>query len=377
MNHSALARAFRRILAASMPVPAASVLIACSAQTTASSPESKPDTGADAYQAGEMSDDATEQEAAPQVADDADVGDAGTPDDGGDLVDTGDLVTCCGRGPLVPAESCHGIIRTLEAGVLESIDAGDAGWSNGVWRSGPPCNALGCGLTCETFQDGGALFVQCGLDCTGRRPAGLLDGPPARGTRLGAYFAEMARLEAASVAAFRHLRRELVAHGAPKRLLRAATVAVRDEIRHARLAGSLARRYGGVPVRVKVTPLPVRSLDAMALENAVEGCVREAFGALIASWQAIAAQDPSIRATMAAIARDETRHAALAFQVNTWLETRLEASARTRVRDARQAALGTLRDRLEEMPPMLRAQLGLPTASQSRMLAERMARIAA
>jgi hypothetical protein len=78
-------------------------------------------------------------------------------------------------------------------------------------------------------------------------------------------------------------------------------MAARDEIRHTRLAVSLARRYGAVPVPVKVEGQRVRSPDAMALENAVEGCVREAFGALIASWQAIAAQDPSIRAAMATL----------------------------------------------------------------------------
>jgi hypothetical protein len=378
MKPSSLARVFRRILTASMPVPAASALLACSGQTTASAPESRPDAAADAYQGGGMTD-ATEPvlETNPQTVEDADAGDTGNPDDGGDLVDAGNLVQCCGRGPLVPAESCHGLIRAIDAGLLESIDAGDAGWSNGVWESGPQCNALGCEISCQTFPDGGTLFVECGLDCTGRRPEGLLSCPPAVGTPLGAYFAEMSRLEGASVAAFRHLRRELVAHGAPKRLVRAAAMAARDEIRHTRLAVSLARRYGAVPVPVKVEGQRVRSLDAMAIENAVEGCVREAFGALIASWQAIAAQDPSIRAAMAAIARDETRHAALAFQVNAWSERRLEASARIRVREARQAALDTLHDRLDEVPAMLRAQLGLPTAIQARMLADQMARIAA
>jgi hypothetical protein len=185
----------------------------------------------------------------------------------------------------------------------------------------------------------------------------------------------MARLEAASVDAFRHLRRELVAHGAPRRLVRAAERAARDEVRHARLASALARRYGGSPIPAHVAPGPVRSLEAMAAENAVEGCVREAFGALLAHWQAVCAGDPVIRAAMKRIARDETRHAALALQVDAWAHGRLDARARNRVAEARE---GARRELLAEAdatyaPPALRGPLGLPTGKEARALAEQMA----
>ena len=53
----------------------------------------------------------------------------------------------------------------------------------------------------------------------------------------------------------------------------------------------------------------MRELEAIAIENAVEGCVRESFGALLATWQAKTAGDARVRAAMKRIARDETRHA--------------------------------------------------------------------
>ena len=62
-------------------------------------------------------------------------------------------------------------------------------------------------------------------------------------------------------------------------------------------------------MRPRVEALPTRALGVVAIENAVEGCVRETFGALIASWQAEHARDPGIKRLMRSIARDETRHA--------------------------------------------------------------------
>src|SRR5205814_1560141 len=65
----------------------------------------------------------------------------------------------------------------------------------------------------------------------GRRPAGLV-GERGRGRdAVGAYFAEMAWLEAASVRAFASLAEELASHGAPAALVAAARSAARDEAR--------------------------------------------------------------------------------------------------------------------------------------------------
>jgi hypothetical protein len=199
---------------------------------------------------------------------------------------------------------------------------------------------------------------------TGRRPPNLLDpnGPIARNP-LAALFSGAARLEAASVPAFRLLARELSAHGAPARLVRAARAAACDEVRHTRATAALARRYGAEPVKPVIGKLPrARSLAAIAVENAVEGCVRETYGALVALWQARTAADPAVAAAMGPIARDETRHAELARKVADWSTPRLAPAARRRVSDARARAFAELRvEATRPVPAALVALAGLPS----------------
>jgi hypothetical protein len=185
----------------------------------------------------------------------------------------------------------------------------------------------------------------------------------------------MAQLESASVAAFRRMRCELVAHGAPRRLLRGAERAARDEARHFRMMRRLARRRG-----VDVTPAsqridPVRPLRAIAIENAIEGCVNETIGALVAHHQARFAKAQDVREVMRRIASDETRHATLAWQVARWLEFRLDWGSRAAVRDARDQAVMKLV--LESgMAPFehARQQLGLPSRASTLSLVRELGR---
>ena len=229
-----------------------------------------------------------------------------------------------------------------------------------------------CGPTAAT---GGGYELSCILNCAapgpGRRPEGL---EPAAATAsacaVGQYFAEAAHLEAASVHAFRRLERELMAHGAPSSLVAGARRALHDEVRHARLTRQLARAHGGVPAPVRVSPAGRRSLEAIAVENAVEGCVRETFAALLAVHQARAAVDPDVRAAMASIAPDETRHAELAWAVDGWLRTRLDGAARRRVAAARRAAAAELADEASRMPGELARAVGLPDATRTRALVD-------
>jgi bacterioferritin (cytochrome b1) len=223
----------------------------------------------------------------------------------------------------------------------------------------------------------------------GRRPEGYV--PIARGASLGEYLAMSAELEASSVPAFRRLARELRAHGAPPELVSRAVKAARDEIRHARLTRRLAQRFGGAPELPKIGKLPVRSLEAIAEENAREGCVRETFGALLASVQAHRAADAGIRAAMEAIAVDETEHAALAWDVAAWLETQLDGAARAVARQAKQSAYASLLDHVgaaaspregESAPRSAAArlaatdvlQLGLPSPREELQLLQGLAR---
>jgi hypothetical protein len=229
--------------------------------------------------------------------------------------------------------------------------------------------------------DGGASTLSCGVSGTvgcpilngGRRPgyfAALGFGPPAAGRELGTHFARAALMEAGSVEAFRLMRDELAAYGAPRRLVRAASRAMRDEMRHVRQTSALARRFGEKPLAPPPPPpRAVRSLEALATENAVEGCVRETYSALECLWQAETAADPVVRATMKRIARDEMRHLALAWAVHDWARGKLSASARARLRAAQDEAVVALMGEVSQDPHRsLMKEGGLPKGRQSQAL---------
>jgi rubrerythrin len=250
---------------------------------------------------------------------------------------TGSASEACGALPDGHASVTFAAIDQAES------DAGVAP-DGGAYVAGEGLGYLVCQTLCPSSEplcaiesvSGDTATLSCHADCTGRRPAGL---DPARSSGL---FVEMARLEAASVVAFRRLRKELAQHGAPRRLLRACSRAARDEIRHARMAGALARRRGGQLEAPRIGAASPRSIEAMAIENAVEGCVRETYGALIARRAAHAHPDAEVRAAMKRIARDEARHATLAWTIAAWLEPRLDGAARHRVRSARDEAVREL-----------------------------------
>jgi hypothetical protein len=238
----------------------------------------------------------------------------------------------------------------------------------------------GCSITLNAGSVGGTLYcaVTGGPYCQptlngGRRPgffASLGFGPSPRGRELGVHFARAACMEAGSVEAFRMLRGELVAHHAPKRLVRAAARAIRDEIRHVRQTSALARRFGEEPIAPRRVPSRARrSFEAIARENAVEGCVRETYSALECAWQGAVAADPVVRATMKRIAHDELRHLELSWAVHAWALGRLDVAARARVAEAQRAEIDTLRGELSRDPPeSLRRAGGLPRARQSHAL---------
>jgi hypothetical protein len=249
-----------------------------------------------------------------------------------------------------------------------------------------PDGGLDCGLACECFATacqpvaGDGVFCTCSQQCTGRRPGDLAECGPARARHpVGALFAEAYRLEAASVRAFRHLARELDAHRAPQGLVQRALTSAAEEVRHARVTASLARRFGGRPIRPNYRgDLHVRSLDAVAEENACEGCVRETFGAMVGAWQARHAQDPRVRDGMRSIARDELRHAELAWEVAAWCEPKLRASRRRALREAREATMEALQRECRAEPPAECVRLaGLPSAGTAAALARGLSRFVA
>jgi rubrerythrin len=186
---------------------------------------------------------------------------------------------------------------------------------------------------------------------------------------LGSFFAGVAHLEAASVVAFEVLGDDLGRLGAPAELVAAARRSARDEVRHARVTARIARRHGAEPPVVQGVRRRARGLLAVAIENAVEGCVRETYGALVASWQAAHAGDPRIARAMGRIARDEARHAALAWAIDRWMEPRLDRSSRRAVLAARNRAVRTLlRATRAPYPPFLVTRAGLPSPARASAL---------
>lgn len=233
----------------------------------------------------------------------------------------------------------------------------------------------GLGCTDGSFTPGprGELHMTC-LDCFGggRRPRGLRKTRVAASTMVGAYFARMAHDEAASVLAFDRMLGELHAFDAPAHLKRAAQKARRDEIRHARAMGTWTRRCGASPHDPRVKKPRARSLEAMAIENAVEGCVNETFGAILLAWQAKLAPSATLRRAFGKIARDEAEHAALGWSVARWADSRLDRAARTRVRRARSRAI----EALSNFAPALGCErsVGLPVTEERRALVAAFAR---
>ena len=105
---------------------------------------------------------------------------------------------------------------------------------------------------------------------------------------------------------------------------------------------SLAHRFGATTEEPRVERGPIRDLEAIALENAIEGCVRETYGALQNAWQAERATSARVRAAMRVIARDELKHASFAWKIAAWIEPKLDADARARVQEARKDAAARL-----------------------------------
>ncbi len=206
--------------------------------------------------------------------------------------------------------------------------------------------------------DGGAgvrctgVHLECaqfGAVC-GRRTADLSVERDA--DKLGALVA----LEAEAIAAFERLAKELACFGAPPSLVDAARTCAEDERAHVFMLSALA---GRAPMaEPEHEQLAVRSLFEVALENAVEGCVRETFGVVIAAWQAEHAESPAARGCYAQIAEDEARHAALAHEVEAWFDARLTEGERAVVALAKRTAVVSLKS--EQRGARDDSPLGLP-----------------
>lgn len=141
--------------------------------------------------------------------------------------------------------------------------------------------------------------------------------------RLAMHWARIGAAEFASVAGFQRFAMDLLANGAPPEWMLQAQRAAQDEIRHARLAFTLASAFAGTPIGPAALDLPAaipihRSLEALALSTAVEGCTLETLSACLLSEALEHATDAAVRETLRRLRRDEDRHAELSWQVLAW-----------------------------------------------------------
>jgi hypothetical protein len=153
----------------------------------------------------------------------------------------------------------------------------------------------------------------------------------------GLEWQSAAQYECASVPAFLQLAVELLAHDAPDVLVEAALSAAEDEMVHARISADLASRYLGsrvwptLPDVAPRVPLAGRAgLVRLATESWLDGCLGEGMAAERARRASQQATDAGARIAQRLIARDEARHADLAWSVLRWT-MRVDADA---VRDA-------------------------------------------
>ena len=264
-----------------------------------------------------------------------------------------------------PPDDAGALDGAADASDASAIDAGPCFTSCDL-----ACVASTKGSVCVSeVIDGGVSVAQCeNAPCFGRLTEGAV-APLHDRRSLGETLAHFAWLEAASVHAFRRLARELSAHGAPRSLVDSARTAARDEIRHARIMRALAARHGASVAAVVVKDTPVRDLESIARENAVEACVVETFGAVLAAWQSERADDDAIRDAMRAIAPDELRHATLAWSVAAWIELRLSDEARARVDRARERAVKECVRGVTRWPKATLRPLGVPSVDVTRTLA--------
>ena len=228
------------------------------------------------------------------------------------------------------------------------------------------------GVACD-FHESGGPEIDFFPGPYGRVPLHVArDLPAGRINSERDYFLAVARAEAASVGAFLQLRLDLAAIGAPPSLTRATYWAARDEVVHARLALALARRFGLEPTTtVGRAPKPARRtpvLYELALENALSGCVGESYGVFLHAAQALAARDVEVRRFARRIARDESRHAALAFRLFDWLSPRLGPGDRGRIEQTLLAGWGRIAGNID-VNGEVAERLGLPSQAQAHAFA--------
>ena len=222
-------------------------------------------------------------------------------------------------------------------------------------------------------HDVACLTAECAVEGRGHgdvQKAQKTLGP----TDLACWFARAFHAEASSVVAFLQLRVELQSHKAPQNLIDRCFQAAKEEVLHARKMSAFCYEERGVAPALSFGSIPQRSLYELALDNAVEGCVFETFSALKAHYQAANATDERIQSLMQEIARDETSHAQLAWDIHSWLMHHLSEEQQASIRQAQRQALAQLRqDNMNQLSGASAKRLGLPGSELAEKFAAKLA----
>lgn len=290
--------------------------------------------------------------APPDARSDVDAPDADAPD--ADLPD----------GPIITFPPCvSGTVADEAKWCCDATSAPNCGASN----SGDTC-VIDCQRVCTALTgandafscfrsadaDGGATIQYlCGACGVGRIPAGLAACD--EGGTVGERLAFQAYYEAASVFAFDDLAAALrrlatVAPVALVALIARIEQAAREERVHAATMSALAARYGAAVRAPEAPPSTARTLLDFARENAIEGCVRETYGALVAAHQARFAGRADLRAAFAAIAADEASHAALSWDLHDFFGRLLGPAVAAELDAAREAAFAAFAEDASNRP---------------------------
>lgn len=145
--------------------------------------------------------------------------------------------------------------------------------------------------------------------------------------RIAAAWRKNGLTEHASVAAFAKLSIELLALGAPRRLVDAAHADALDESRHTDLCFELATKIDGRSIAPGAFPAsaarPARGprifrLCRLAVDSLIDGAINEGVSARVVAELAKDVDDPAVADVLRSIARDEGRHAVHGFEVLAW-----------------------------------------------------------
>ncbi len=145
-----------------------------------------------------------------------------------------------------------------------------------------------------------------------------ITGPVAMDER-ARFWLEGAAAEHASVAEFARLSLVLMAHGAPAELVAETHRAALDEIMHAETCFAIAGKITGkvhTPGDVDVTRASTNaSIEALARCTLRDGCLGETAAAMELEALANETDDEDVAIAIAGMARDERRHAELAWRI--------------------------------------------------------------